>query len=300
MTTYGVTPQGFARKPLDVILSEIEEKAREVFGAGVIQTAASPLGQLNGMMASIVATAWEIGEGVYQSYDPDQAEGARLETLARIRLLERMTGELDPAFRAAITNADRARIDLADIDRAVRNVDGVTWVRVWENASSVVDENGIDPRSLSVAVIGGADADVATAVRAYVVPGVSAFGNVVVSTTIDGYCRAIAITRPTSVRIGLDIVVTASADRTGCPAPAPSALAATIAAAWSGADRPPNGADVTMHLVRTALAVYPNVEVQSVTARYPGVSTGVMPLPIPIGFFEIATIDLADIDVQVL
>ena len=297
MTTYGVTPQGFARKPLDVILSEIEEAARSIFGAGVIQTAASPLGQLNGLMASIVATAWEIAESTYQSYDPDQAEGVRLEMLARIRLLERMSGEADPAFRAAITNADRARIDLADIDRAVRNIDGVTWVHVWENPGSTIDAAGLDPHPLAVAALGGDDVAVATAVRAYVVPGIDAFGNVPVSTTIEGYCRTIAVTRPVEVRVGLRLTVTKMTDRTGCPAPTDTAIAAAVAAAWAGDDRPPNGADVTLHQIRTALAAFPAVEVTAATATLPDVGPTVLSLPLPIGFFEIASVAIADVTV---
>ena len=117
--TYGVDSGGFNRKPLPVILEEIEAKAKEIFGNGIIQTPESPLGQLNGLAADLITTAWEIGQGVYQSYDPDQAEGVALDRLASIRLLERMTGENDISFRQAVTNKGEARIDLADLVRAV-------------------------------------------------------------------------------------------------------------------------------------------------------------------------------------
>jgi len=93
--TYGVTPTGFNRKPLITILGEIQDKVKETFGEGAIQTPESPFGQINGMFASLASTLWEISEATYQSYDPDQAEGVRLEQLGRIRLLERMGGEDD-------------------------------------------------------------------------------------------------------------------------------------------------------------------------------------------------------------
>jgi hypothetical protein len=114
--SYGVTPTGFNRPRVPELLAEIEEKARGIFGSGVVQTAQSPLGQLNGMFAELVGTLWEAAENTYQSYDPDQAEGVRLEQLGRMRLLERIDGELDPAYRQAITNAGRARLDIAGRD----------------------------------------------------------------------------------------------------------------------------------------------------------------------------------------
>ena len=71
-------------------------------------------------------------EDVYQSYDPDQAEGIRLDTLAEIRLLERAEGEADPAFRLAISNQGRAR-NIQDIARAVAGIPGVYYYHVWVN-----------------------------------------------------------------------------------------------------------------------------------------------------------------------
>ena len=55
MTDYGVQSTGYVRKPLSVILSEIEASMTTEFGPGVIQTSQSPFGQLNGLMADLVA-----------------------------------------------------------------------------------------------------------------------------------------------------------------------------------------------------------------------------------------------------
>ncbi|MFC7663691.1 hypothetical protein ACFQWF_14655 [Methylorubrum suomiense] len=223
---FGTTPTGFVRKPLTTALAEIEEKAREIFGPGVIQTPQSPLGQLNGFAASIITTAWEMAEDVYQSYDPDQAEGIRLEQLGRIRLLERMDGETDPAYRQAITNEDRARIDLADINRAIAKIDGVSYVQVFVNPADAEDADGVPGHSIAVAVIGGDDEAIARAIRPYVVPGVNTYGNSRVDIDVEGYCRTMLFIRPTPIRMGLQLVAKVAPDRLGCPRrpPLPSAL----------------------------------------------------------------------------
>lgn len=289
--SFGTTPAGFARKPLIIILGEIQEAAKVVFGDGVIQTPESPLGQLNGMCASLASTLWEISEATYQSYDPDQAEGIRLEQLARIRLLERMGAEVDDDFRAAITNAGRARIDLADIARSVGGVDGASYVRIFENKSSATDTDGIPPHSLAVAVIGGDDLAVANAIRPYVVPGINAYGNTRVDTTVDGYCRTLTFVRPVAIPLGLQLTVVSRPDRLGCPAASNEAIALAAATALTGATRPVNGQDITLHLVRTAVsAVYPNVEVVSATA-YVLPNGTLKPLPVAIPFLSIAEID---------
>lgn len=300
MTTYGTTPVGFVRKPLADILATIEEKAEVVFGAGVIQTPQSPLGQLNGLMASIITTAWEIAEATYQSYDPDQAEGARLEQLGRIRLLERITGEADADYRQAITNAGRARIDLADIERAVKDVNGVTWAKVFVNETAAVDEHGIDPHSIAVAVIGGDDTEVAAAIRAYVVPGISSYGNRLANVVVDGYCRPVMFVRPNTLRTSLHVQIKRTTDRLGCPPPATGTLRTTIAAQFAGQMRLANGESLTMHGVRIAAScAFPNIEVLAAYAGLPP-SVDAIVLPYKPGFFDMLEISADDIFVEVV
>ena len=292
MTTYGTTPVGFVRKPLADILASIEDKAAQVFGAGVIQTPESPLGQLNGLMASILTTAWEIAEATYQSYDPDQAEGARLEQLGRVRLLERISGETDISYRQAITNAGRARIDLADIERAVKDVDGVTWCKVFVNE--------IDPHSIAVAVLGGDDLEVAAAIRAYVVPGVSSYGNTLANVVVDGYCRPVMFVRPTLLRAALHVQIRRTTDRLGCPPPAIGTLKTTIASQFAGAMRLVNGEALTLHGVRLAAScAFPNIEILAAYSGLPP-SSDAVPLPFKPGFFDMLTISADDIVVEVV
>jgi hypothetical protein len=297
--TFGVTPTGLVRPTQREIIETLEARARGVFGDGVIQSAESPLGQLNGLLSEAINEAWEAALDAYQSYDPDQAEGVRLDTLAVIRLLDRATGEDDAGLRQAITNQGRARIDIADIVRAVQNIDSVSYARLYVNDTASIDANGLSPNSIALAVIGGSDAEVATVLRDYVVPGIGTAGNVRVDTTIDGYCRSIWLIRPAPVRVRLALDVRVSTDRLGCPAPSAAAIQVALAASLSGAGKPNNGDDVTLHLLRTAVpAIWPNVEIVSATGARG--SDALAALPVAIGFFEIANFAPADIAVTIV
>jgi hypothetical protein len=203
MMTYGVLPEGFRRKELSLILAEVEAALITEFGPDVIQSAQSPLGQINGVFAEAIAILWELLEDAYQSYDPDQAEAVRLDTLARIRILARAGGESDESFRQAITNFGRARIDIQDIVRAIRALDGVTYTQVFLNDGDVIDANGIAPGQLAVCVLGGDDEAIAAELRRYIVPGVTTTGNFRVESNIDGFCRSFPIVRPIVIP-GLD------------------------------------------------------------------------------------------------
>lgn len=66
MADFGVVPEGYVRKPISIILAEIEAAMATEFGPGVIQTSQSPLGQLNGLMADLIAEIEERNLDVYR------------------------------------------------------------------------------------------------------------------------------------------------------------------------------------------------------------------------------------------
>lgn len=291
MTDFGVQPTGFVRKPLGQILAEIEAGMITEFGPNVIQTAQSPLGQINGLMANLIAQEWEFAEDVYQSYDPDQAEGIRLEILGRLRILSRQTGESDAEFRRAITNQGRARVDLQDLARAVAGLDGVTYSQVFVNETGQLDELNLDPGTIVIAVLGGDDEEIAQTARRFIVPGINTFGNTLVSTTVDGFCRSLNLLRPVLVPITLTVNVRLFNDRLGCPPPSTT----DIRAALVDNLRLLNGDDVTFYRVRQALeSLFTTVEVVSIQANRPDTTGG------EIGFIELATLAFEDVTVNVL
>lgn len=300
MTTYGVVPEGYSRKPLARILADIEAKMITEFGPGVIQSPQSPLGQLNGMFADLAAELWELNEDVYQSYDPDQAEGTRLDTLAKLRLLYRALGEQDPDFRRAITNQDRARIDIPDIIRAIAGLDGVTYVQVFVNGTAETDDNLIPPGHVCVAVLGGSDDEIASTIRRFIVPGISTFGNVYVTTQVEGYCRSMAILRPILIPVKLNIKVRVKRDANGCPPPSPLTIRDGLLIDFAGSRKLINGDDIDFFRIRSAIeSRFPNVEVISFTGERDEIQGGYNE-PVVIGFIELATVAQDDVTVEVV
>lgn len=300
MTEYGVVPTGFARKPLGTIQAEVEAALITEFGPGVIQTSQSPLGQLNGLFANLVAQLWEFGEDVYQTYDPDQAEGNRLDTLAKIRLLLRASGESDQALRQAMTNAGRARIDLQDIARAIVGVPGVTYAQVFLNETNAIDANGLTPGMVAIAALGGDDDEIALAMRRYIVPGISTYGNTAVSTNIDGFCRSMMIVRPILIPVTLTIKIKVGSDYRGCPPPSPTAVRDGLIEDLRGSRILLNGDDVTLFRIRSAIeSRYPNVEVMSFNGSRNGIDQSDNE-PVDIAFIEMATLAPENVTVSVI
>jgi hypothetical protein len=295
MTEYGVLPTGFSRKPLTVTLAEIEAALTTEFGPGVIQTPQSPLGQVNGVFAEGSAKAWELAEDVYQSLDPDQAEGVRLDVLGRIRRIVRAAGQSDESFRLTITNHGQARIDLQDISRAVAALAGVTYSHVWVNDTGAQDENLMPAGAICISVTGGDNSEIASTIRQYVVPGVTTFGSTVIETMLDGYCRSFRILRPIDVPVELVVKVRTFRDTMGCPPPSASAIRAALVNGLYLL----NGEDITFYRVRSVIEnAFSNVEVLSITGSRDGIDQYAN-TDVVIGFIERASLAVEDVTVTV-
>jgi|GEM_PF-1425985 len=288
MADYGVTPTGFAIKRLPEIKADLEGAAKGIFGDGMIVTPQSPMGQFIGFAADLAAKGWETALDTYQSFDVDQAEGNRLDILGKLRLMARAAGEGDTDYRRAITNIDRARIDTADIQRAILGLPGVSYAKVYVNDEKTPDEHGIPGNCVALAVIDGDDAEVAATLRQYVVPGISTYGNVRAETTVGGVCRTVKFTRPVPVNLWLEITVRAYYDRNGCPPPGLGAIAAGFLTDIQWSRKPDNDDDVTDFLIRSIIeGRYTNVEF--VSARAGLDKNSLAPLPFPISFDQIAS-----------
>jgi hypothetical protein len=297
--SYGVQPEGFRRKELSLILAEVEAALITEFGPDVIQSAQSPLGQINGVFAEAIAILWELLEDAYQSYDPDQAEARRLDTIAKIRVLARAGGENDESFRQAITNTGRARIDIQDIVRAIRALPGVTYTQVFLNDGDTIDVNGIAPGQLSVAVTGGDDEAIAAEMRRYIVPGVSATGNYRVESNIDGFCRSFPIVRPIVIPASITLWVNRRNDRLGCPPPSLAAIQEALFQDLTATRPLINGEDITLFRIRQAVEGRWAGAVEVV--RFNGEREEIAQLdnqPISYGFIERASVAIDDITVS--
>ncbi|MCO6407372.1 hypothetical protein [Hoeflea alexandrii] len=296
MTDYGPISTGFSRKPLNTILAEIEASLITEFGPGIIQTSQSPMGQINGIFAEGASKAWELSENIYQSLDPDQAEGIRLDILGRIRRIVRAAGETDESFRRAITNAGQSRIDIQDVSRAIAALDGVTYSYVWvrDNAEDLAD-SGMAVGSVCIAVTGGDDDEIATSIRQYIAPGVSQFGSTAIESVVDGYCRTFRVLRPIDVPVELTVIVRTFKDGLGCPPPSASAIKTSLLEGLYLL----NGEDISFYRVRSVIeTAFSNVEVLTINGERDEIAQGDNQ-PVIIGFIERASLASADVTITV-
>lgn len=291
MTDYGVQPTGYVRKPLGVFLAELEAAMVTEFGPGVIQTEVSPFGQLNGLMADLLNELDEGNLELYQSYDPDEAEGTRLNILARLRLAYR-GNRTDEELRRAITNEGEARIDIQDVHHALRGLSGVTYAQLWTEGPY------FGAGTVSIAVIGGDDAYIADVIRQYIVPGIATYGNHRVSSVINGSCRSFSIVRPIEVDVHLDIKVKAGPQLGGCPAPSTTAIEAAVIEGW--AELRQNDLDVDHYTLRSIIErQFPNIELVSF-AGYRDSNPPSMNQAINIDFLEIARLTENNVEVELV
>lgn len=294
----GVVSTGFILPTLAEILDAIEQSNIEVFGPGLIQTPQSPFGQWNGLRAERILIMWEAALATYQSYDPNQAEGRPLERLAALRLITKQAGETDAQLAQAITNAGVANTRDADFYRAIVNLDGVTWAKIYANDGNTTDDNGLTAHSVSVVALGGDDDEIALVARRYIVPGITAFGNTNVETEIDGFCRSIRIMRPAEIPTTLEVDIRKWPDAGGCPPDPTAAIAEALVLGLTGANRPRNGVTLTRHIIAQALCTKPNVEVVAVQGAKN--DDALDDLPLGFDFDEIPLITLENVTINVL
>lgn len=81
MSDYGLTPLGFFPKKGDVILPEINDQTRAIFGENINLNPESPDGQINGILSEMIVNNWLLSQAVYQAFDPEAAQGIALQRL---------------------------------------------------------------------------------------------------------------------------------------------------------------------------------------------------------------------------
>jgi uncharacterized phage protein gp47/JayE len=89
MSDYGLKTEGFVRKPLDVMLSELQAGFESIFGSNVDTDPDSPDGQEIGLFSGALDEAWQtIAEGV-TALDPDNAEGVLQSSMVKLNGITR-------------------------------------------------------------------------------------------------------------------------------------------------------------------------------------------------------------------
>jgi uncharacterized phage protein gp47/JayE len=95
---YGIDENGFNRKDLTSILTDLNKRVKGVFGDGLNLAAQSPQGQINGIFAEAEANLWEAIQAAYDSFNPQAAAGIVLSNLVTLNGIERK-----PATKSTVT-----------------------------------------------------------------------------------------------------------------------------------------------------------------------------------------------------
>lgn len=312
---FGITPTGFVRKTFDDIVDELGIASQGVFGPGINLDPESPNGQFHGIYAEKVAELWEVAEDTYHSGDPFQAEGTRLDSIMHAGgYPPRIVGETDAAYRLRIFGSTVSSLDnntpslpfaalnlKDDLEIKLSAVTGVTFVRVIENETDIVDPvTGLPPHSYSAIVQGGADADIAEVTWASHPPGIPAYGD----TSVDivdalGNCRSIKFERPTEVDIEIEYEVRVYKSRCGCRL-LTNVDIKNLAVANINSNSCPigPGEDVLVSRIYGAVSNEPGVEVCSVQIAKLG--DPLTPFNVTLAWNEIPIFDAANVSVTIV
>lgn len=129
--------------------------------------------------------------------------GAPIETDAELR------------ERQSISVAIPSQNMLESTIAGLKAIEGVTRAKVYDNDTSVTDENGIPSHSIAAVVEGGLDDEVAAAVYLRKGPGGGTYGTTTVTyATSDGRTIDISFFRPSYVTVDVDVRITPKAGYT--------------------------------------------------------------------------------------
>lgn len=178
---------------------------------------------------------------------------------------------------------------------ALRQVDDVTQVRVYENTTAHVDFDGRPPHSIDCLVVGGDDQAVAEAIWAAKAGGIQAWG-ATGRTVVDasGESRVVGFSRPSTVNVWVDVTV----ERDPAVYPTTAALLAVAGPALAAlGDLLEIGAPVRVEALRSTVFRLPGViDVPSIRLGRAASPTGTTNLAI--GRRELADLDSSRVTVR--
>lgn len=120
-----ITEQGFERKTLQEIRTELENRLKLVFGQNFETSVDSPNGQLIGQLSLALSNVWELAQEVYNSRDPNQATGVSLDFAAALNGIFRKTSTPCRVEAVLYTLAESATIPAGS--RAMRTRGGLLF-----------------------------------------------------------------------------------------------------------------------------------------------------------------------------
>jgi uncharacterized phage protein gp47/JayE len=129
--------------------------------------------------------------------------GSPIETDAELRARQ----EISPALNASSV--------LEALQAALRALDGVDYLRIYENDTASTDSNGVPEHSIAVVIQGGDANAIAETILLKKSPGVGTFGTTTIAVVdISGALRNIKFSTPTLVPIKVEIDITVGTNYT--------------------------------------------------------------------------------------
>tara|TARA_R110000822_G_scaffold84867_3_gene199022 strand:- start:5841 stop:7016 length:1176 start_codon:yes stop_codon:yes gene_type:complete len=304
MSEYGITETGFNRKRLDLLLEELNDEVKSIFGDNLNVAPESPDGQVNGVVSESNANLWELAEQAYNAFNPSAATGVTLSNLVQFNGIGRQ--EASPSITeltvdgtngvvilqgSLVSTSDTNSVFVTDEDvtltgspitvnatcnvngpvaaaiGTITNIDtpitgwdsvtnlasavegtdeetdiqlrsrraksvgrtsqnlisslagellsitGVTQLIILVNDTDSTDANGLDPHSFELAIIGGADQDIAEAIFLKKPVGIGTNGNTTIAVLdSQSISHNMKFERPPQITIYVDVTIDATTD----------------------------------------------------------------------------------------
>lgn len=178
--TYGLTPTGFAKKPLDVIKAEVEADLLGGISPVLDLEAAGVLGNFIGTQADRAAELWDQLEALFDAFDPDQNGGLAQDAVC------------------ALTGTER---DSAKFSKVVCTMNAQAGKTILAGSAAYVQGNPIARFALDADLLGnGSGTQTAgfTATAAGLVQALAGTLNTI-ATPVDGW---ISVTNPQDAQLG--------------------------------------------------------------------------------------------------
>jgi uncharacterized phage protein gp47/JayE len=146
--TFGLTTSGLNIMRLADIKAALEASFQSEFGSAVNLDAATPEGQLIGIIADREALIWELIELVYAAYNPDSAAGQALDALCALNNIVR----LDPVPSSCTSDAGNSLVITGTVGAVVPI--GFTVHKTGDTSATFATEE-----EFTIGALGTVDAD---------------------------------------------------------------------------------------------------------------------------------------------
>lgn len=136
-----LTKDGFKRKTYEVIFSELEAKAKELYGENLNTSPRSPMGIFLRLIAWALSIVWQLAEQVYYSAFPSTSEGVSLDRVIKFKAMSRfideaargellITGTADAVIASGLVVQTRSGMQFETIDDVVLDTSGKGIVEI--------------------------------------------------------------------------------------------------------------------------------------------------------------------------